>query len=88
MLTDVAAVIAEPVPAFELGILSEIFGLPRIDPALPPLRYAVCAATRGRCAPRPASGSPRPTAGTGSTTADLIVVTGADPPAAAARPRP
>ncbi len=39
MLTDVAVVVAEPVPAFELGIVSEIFGLPRVDPDLP--RYRV-----------------------------------------------
>src|SRR4051812_7911125 len=43
MLTDVAVVIAEPVPTFELGVASEIFGRPAIDPDLPRFRYAVCA---------------------------------------------
>src|SRR5690349_9785168 len=46
MLTDVAVVVAEPVPAFELGIVSEIFGLPRADPSLPRYSYAVCAEQR------------------------------------------
>jgi AraC family transcriptional activator FtrA len=80
MLADVAVVIAEPVPAFEVGVLSEIFGLPRIDPALPRFRYAVCAAE-----PRPLRTSTgfqiTPTDGWERlATADLIVVTGASPP--------
>ncbi len=80
MLTDVAVVIAEPVPAFELGVLSEIFGLPRIDPELPRYRYAVCAAGPGPLRTStgflitPTDGWPR------LETADLIVVTGANPP--------
>ena len=45
MLSDVAAVVAAPVPAFELGIVSELFGLRRMDPELPSYRYAVCAET-------------------------------------------
>jgi AraC family transcriptional regulator, transcriptional activator FtrA len=80
VLTDVAVVVAEPVPAFELGILSEIFGLARIDPALPRYRYAVCAAE-----PRPMRTSTgfmiTPTDGWDRLeSADLIVVTGATPP--------
>ncbi len=80
MPSDVAVVVAAPVPAFELGIVSELFGLRRMDPELPSYRYAVCAETR---APMPTS--------TGFTvvpthtlrrlaTADLIIVTGAAPP--------
>src|SRR4051794_16279603 len=45
-LTDVAVVVAEPIPAYELGVVSEIFGLPRIDPELPRYRFAVCAEER------------------------------------------
>ena len=39
MPADVAVVVSEPVPAFELGIVSELFGLPRMDPSLPRHRY-------------------------------------------------
>ena len=46
-MRDVAVVVSAPVPAFELGIVSEVFGLPRMDPALPRYRYAVCAAEPG-----------------------------------------
>jgi transcriptional regulator GlxA family with amidase domain len=86
MLADVAVVVAEPVPAFEVGILSEIFGLPRIDAALPRFRYAVCAAD-----PRPLRTSTgfhiTPTDGWERLdSADLIVVTGANPPTPAAPP--
>ncbi|MFI5889871.1 GlxA family transcriptional regulator [Actinoplanes sp. NPDC051513] len=80
MLTDVAVVVAEPVPAFELGIVSEIFGLPRADPSLPRYAYAVCAERRG--ALRTSTGfAVIPTDGLDRlATADLIVVTGAAPP--------
>jgi AraC family transcriptional activator FtrA len=80
VLTDVAVVVAEPVPAFELGIVSELFGLPRIDGALPRYRYAVCAERRRPLrtstgfAVTPSHGLAR------LDTADLIVVTGASPP--------
>ncbi|MEU8612207.1 AraC family transcriptional regulator, partial [Actinoplanes sp. NPDC048791] len=80
MPSDVAVVVAAPVPAFELGIVSELFGLRRLDPELPSYRYAVCAEQR----------TPMPTS-TGFSvtpthtlrrlaTADLIIVTGAAPP--------
>ncbi|MEU8236194.1 helix-turn-helix domain-containing protein [Actinoplanes sp. NPDC048967] len=80
MPSDVAVVVAAPVPAFELGIVSELFGLRRLDPELPSYRYAVCAERR----------TPMPTS-TGFSvtpthtlrrlaTADLIIVTGAAPP--------
>jgi transcriptional regulator GlxA family with amidase domain len=86
MLTDVAVVVGEPVPAFELGILSEIFGLPRIDPTLPRYRYAVCAADRKPL--RTSTGfTITPTDGWERlATADLIVVTGANPPLPAPPP--
>src|SRR3954447_7638705 len=80
MLTDVAVVVAEPVPAFELGIVSELFGLPRVDPELPRYRYAVCA--ERAAAMRTSTGfAVTPTDGLSRLdTADLIIVTGASPP--------
>src|SRR5512138_2778885 len=80
MLTDVAVVVAEPVPAFELGIVSEIFGLPRADPSLPRYSYAVCAE---RPAPmRTSTGfAVTPTDDLSRLNdADLVVVTCASPP--------
>jgi len=87
MLRNVAVVIGEPVPAFELVVLSEIFGIPRIDPALPGYRYAVCAES-----PEPL----RTTSGYTVTathglrrlaSADLVVVIGSAPPEPAPSPR-
>lgn len=80
MLTDVAVVVAEPVPAFELGVVSELFGLPRVDPDLPRYRYAVCA--ERRAALRTSTGFfVTPTDDIARLDdADLIVVTGAAPP--------
>jgi AraC family transcriptional regulator, transcriptional activator FtrA len=80
VLTDVAVVVAEPVPAFELGIASELFGLPRIDRELPRYRYAVCAEN-----PAPLRTSTgfviTPTDDlTRLATADLVLVTGTTPP--------
>jgi transcriptional regulator GlxA family with amidase domain len=80
VLTDVAVVVAEPVPAFELGIAGEIFGLPAIDADLPRYRFAVCAE---RVAPlRSSTGfAVTPTDDLHRLdTADLIIVTGASPP--------
>jgi transcriptional regulator GlxA family with amidase domain len=81
MLTDVAVVVTEPVPAFELGIVSEIFGLPRTDPALPGYSYAVCA--ERRVTMRTSTGfAVRPTDDLSRlASADLVIVTGASPPA-------
>ena len=80
MPTDVAVVIAAPVPAFELGIVSEVFGLPRMDPELPSYRYAVCAETRATM-PTSTGFAVTPTHTLRRlATADLIVVTGASPP--------
>ena len=80
MLADVAVVVTEPVPAFELGIVSEIFGLPRMDPALPRYRYAVCAERRAPL--RTSTGfTITPTHGLRRLApADLVIVTGAAPP--------
>ena len=86
MLTDVAVVVAEPVPAFELGIVSEIFGLPRVDPSLPRYSYAVCA--ERRVTMRTSTGfAVRPTDDLSRlATADLVIVTGASPPTPAPTP--
>jgi AraC family transcriptional activator FtrA len=86
MLTDVAVVVAPPVPAFELGIVSELFGLPRLDPELPGYRYAVCAERAGPV-PTSTGFAITPTHGLRRlATADLIIVTGAAPPIPAASP--
>jgi transcriptional regulator GlxA family with amidase domain len=80
VLSDVAVVVAAPVPAFELGVVSEIFGLRRMDPTLPAYRYAVCAERPG---PLPSSTgfAVTPTHSLRRlATADLIIVTGAAPP--------
>ncbi|GAA0462908.1 AraC family transcriptional regulator [Paractinoplanes deccanensis] len=73
-------VVGEPVPAFELGIASEIFGLPRADPELPRYRYEVCAAAPGPL--RTSTGFlVTPSAGLDRLRrAGLIIVTGAAPP--------
>ena len=86
MATDVAVVVSEPVPAFELGIASEIFGLSRLDPALPQYRYAVCAETPGPL--RTSTGFlVTPSAGLDRLDrAGLIIVTGAAPPVPAPTP--
>ncbi|MGJ7439922.1 helix-turn-helix domain-containing protein [Aquipuribacter sp. MA13-6] len=47
MLRDVVAVLAEPVAAFELGVVSEVFGLDRSGDGLPGYDFDVCAATPG-----------------------------------------
>jgi transcriptional regulator GlxA family with amidase domain len=80
-------VVSEPVPAFELGIVSELFGLPRIDASLPRYSYAVVAA-----APAPLRTSTgftvTPTHGLRRlASADLVIVIGADPPLPPADPR-
>jgi transcriptional regulator GlxA family with amidase domain len=80
MIRDVAVVVTAPVPAFELGVLSEVFGLPRIDPALPRYRYAVCAEARGQL-PTTSGFSVTPTHSLRRLQqADLVIVTGAAPP--------
>jgi transcriptional regulator GlxA family with amidase domain len=47
VLTDVAVVVAEPVAAFELGVVAEVFGLDRSDVGLPRYRFDVCTANPG-----------------------------------------
>jgi AraC family transcriptional regulator, transcriptional activator FtrA len=72
--------VTPPVPAFEVGILSELFGLPRIDPELPSYRYAVCAERRAAL-PTTSGFAVTPTHGLRRLArADLVVVTGASPP--------
>src|SRR4051794_24577305 len=83
VLTDVAVVVAEPVPAFELGVAAEIFGLRPIDAGLPRYRFAVCAEQV-----RPLRSSTgfaiTPTDDLSRLeSADLIIVTGAAPAPAA-----
>src|SRR4051812_42906034 len=86
-MRDVAVVVSAPVPAFELGIVSELFGLPRLDPELPRYRYAVCAVRPGPL--RTSTGfTVTPTCGLRRVaTADLVIVTGAAPPLPPPDPR-
>ena len=46
-LRDVVALVAEPVAAFELGVLAEVFGLDRRDAGLPVHDFAVATARPG-----------------------------------------
>src|SRR3954469_18142564 len=47
MLSNVAAVVGERVSAFELGVVSEVFGLDRTDDGLPGYDFALCAVRPG-----------------------------------------
>jgi transcriptional regulator GlxA family with amidase domain len=47
MLTNVAAVVGDPASAFELGVVSEVFGYDRSDDGLPRYDFAVCALRPG-----------------------------------------
>ena len=47
MLKNVAAVVGDQVSAFELGVLSEVFGLDRSDDGLPRYDFALCAVRPG-----------------------------------------
>ena len=80
MTVEVAVVVAEPVPAFEVGIASEVFGVPRTDPGLPAYRYTVCAQSPGPL--RTSTGFHiTPSAGLDRIDeAGLVIVTGASPP--------
>jgi AraC family transcriptional regulator, transcriptional activator FtrA len=82
MLRSVAVAVSAPVPAFELGVVCEAFGLDRTALGLPGYRFAVCAE---RTAPVPTTSGFAVTPSHGLdrlATADLIIVLGADPPAA------
>jgi transcriptional regulator GlxA family with amidase domain len=46
MLTDVAAVVFDDIPVFELGVVCEVFGTDRSADGLPAYDFAVCAAER------------------------------------------
>ncbi|HEX6524432.1 MAG TPA: helix-turn-helix domain-containing protein [Streptosporangiaceae bacterium] len=80
MLRSVAVPVTAPVPAFELGVVCEVFGLDRSDAGVPGFDFAVCGE---RLTPVPTT--------SGFTvmpshlldrlaTADLIIVLGASPP--------
>ncbi|HEX2705596.1 MAG TPA: helix-turn-helix domain-containing protein [Candidatus Lustribacter sp.] len=47
MLRTVAVIVQEPVAAFELGVLSEVFGIDRTDDGVPAFEFRVCAARPG-----------------------------------------
>lgn len=47
MLRNVAAVVGDPVAAFELGVVCEVFGLDRTGDGLPGYDFAVCAVSPG-----------------------------------------
>ncbi|WP_229397786.1 helix-turn-helix domain-containing protein [Micromonospora okii] len=48
MLKNVAAVVGDHVAAFELGVISEVFGMDRTSAGLPRYDFAVCAVQPGR----------------------------------------
>ena len=43
MLSTIAVVVQEPVAAFELGVLCEVFGIDRTDDGVPAFDFRVCA---------------------------------------------
>lgn len=47
MLRTVAVVVQEPVAAFELGVLCEVFGIDRTDDGVPAFDFRVCASRPG-----------------------------------------
>ena len=47
MLKTIAVVIQEPVAAFELGVLCEVFGIDRTDDGVPAFDFRVCASRPG-----------------------------------------
>jgi len=80
MLRNVAVPVLAPVPAFELGVACEAFGLDRSAIGLPAYDFAVCAE---RPAALPTTSGFAVTASHGLdrlATADLILVLGAAPP--------
>ena len=77
-----AVAVAAPVPAFELGVVCEAFGLDRTSLGLPGYDFAVCAERTG---PVPTTSGFAVTPShrlDRMATADLIIVLGADPPPA------
>ena len=75
-----AVPVLAPVPAFELGVACEVFGLDRSAAGLPSYDFAVCA---DHLAPLPATSGFAISASHGLerlATADLIIVLGAAPP--------
>lgn len=47
MLRTIAVIAQEPVAMFELGVLSEVFGIDRTDDGVPPFDFRVCSARPG-----------------------------------------
>jgi transcriptional regulator GlxA family with amidase domain len=47
MLHDVVAVVGDHIAAFELGVISEVFGVDRADAGLPAYDFAVCTVSPG-----------------------------------------
>lgn len=45
MLRRIAAVVAEPIALFELGVLAEVFGVDRTDDGVPPFDFRICSTT-------------------------------------------
>jgi transcriptional regulator GlxA family with amidase domain len=80
VLRSVAVPVLEPVPAFELGVACEVFGLARPGTGLPRYDFAVCAE---HIAPVPTTSGFAVQASHGFerlAAADLILVLGAAPP--------
>jgi transcriptional regulator GlxA family with amidase domain len=81
VLHNVAVPVQAPVPAFELGVACEMFGLDRSAAGLPSYDFAVCA---DHLAPVPTTSGFAVSATHGLdrlAAADLIIVLGAAPPA-------
>jgi AraC family transcriptional activator FtrA len=80
MLRSVAVPVTAPVPAFELGVVCEVFGLDRTDAGVPGFDFAVCGehltpvSTTSGFTVMPSHQLDR------LATADLILVLGAAPP--------
>ena len=80
MLRNVAVPVLAPVPAFELGVVCEAFGLDRAPPGLPAYDFAVCGE---QITPVPTTSGFAVLPGhdlNRLADADLIIVVGAAPP--------
>ena len=80
MLRNVAVPVLAPVPAFELGVVCEAFGLDRAPPGLPAYDFAVCGE---QVTPVPTTSGFAVLPGhdlNRLAEADLIIVLGAAPP--------
>jgi hypothetical protein len=80
VLRNIAVPVLAPVPAFELGVVCEAFGLDRAPPGLPVYDFAVCGE---QVAPVPTTSGFAVLPGHDLSRlagADLIIVLGAAPP--------